>query len=203
MRKHLSSRIPIEVLAKQHKKENQSSSKQSLRELIPKKAHFQSTPKCAGSSCWMAWGLSLFAEVIAHMGSEGRRVFLQRAEKMFAGDAQESICGCCWKCRLLFFGTFTPVWERMQNSLRCEMQSPQGLLLQPSLSKSAVDFRLFVQLKVAGTAAEWPLKWNFFPYKILCTYDVQELLGHRWNKKFGTLANTYCYLNSSLARVYL
>lgn len=102
----------------------------------------------------MACGLSLFAEVTAHMGSEGRGIFLQRVGKIFAGEAQESVCGCCWKRRLLFFSTFTPVWERMQNSPQCEMQSPRGLLPQPSLSKSPVDFRLFVQLKVAGTAVE-------------------------------------------------
>lgn len=92
----------------------------------------------------MACEFSLFAEVIAHMGNEGGGVFLRRAEKMFAGEAQESVCGRCWKCRLLFFCTLVTVWERMQNTLRCEMQSPQGLLLQPSLSESPVDFRLFV-----------------------------------------------------------
>lgn len=190
MRKLLSSRILFEVLAKLHKGENQSSRKQSLRELITKKSVF-SVHSQVGRQLVLS-GLSLSTEVIAHVGSEGGGIFLQRAEKMFAGETQGSVCGCCWKPRLLFFSTFTPVWERMQNSLRCEMQSPQGLLLQPSLSKGPVDFRLFVQLKVAGTAAEWPLKWNFFPYKMLCTYDVQELLGHCWNKKFGTLANIYC-----------
>lgn len=167
MRKPLSSRILFEVVAKQQKGENE----QSLRELITKKHVFSPFPVgCVAHAEWLVGCLCSQRSLL----SWGVRVeeFFSKGLRKCLLDRHSSVSVAAAGSAGFYFLALSPQFGKefkTLHSVKCRV--PKASFHSHDCLK-VLWISDFVQLKVAGTAAEWPLKWNFFSYEMLCTYDV-------------------------------